>query len=97
MSFRSAQILTQHCRGENAAITQLLMKLHDAHEVSPHLLDRAQIFATMASQAICSDYKTLHAIVTRHEAFIRKRWLKKTPAQRRIILLDAWRDMPEEH
>lgn len=61
------------------------------------MLDRAQIFATLASRAICDDYATLHAIVTRHEALIRKRWLKKTPAQRRIVLLDAWYGMPEEH
>ena len=86
-----------NCTSENAAIRQLLSTLHDAHELSPYLLDRAQVFGTLASRAIGSDYKTLNAIVTRHEALIRKRWLKKVPAQRRIVLLDAWRGMPEQH
>lgn len=53
--------------------------------------------AAELGKSICEDYGTLSNILMRHEALIRKRWLKKTTAQRREVLLEAWPNMPEEH
>ncbi|KAI7773168.1 hypothetical protein LA080_011723 [Diaporthe eres] len=39
----------------------------------------------------------LRAILERHEAAIQKRWLKKTNAQRRAMLLKVWPKMALEH
>lgn len=40
---------------------------------------------------------TLPQTVTRHEATVQKRWLKKTRRQRLSILLDAWPAMAAVH
>jgi hypothetical protein len=53
--------------------------------------------ATSRSAKVYNSYKTLHAILQRHEATIRKRWLKKTRPQRLKILLNAWPNMPTMH
>ncbi|KAJ5736304.1 uncharacterized protein N7483_001429 [Penicillium malachiteum] len=49
------------------------------------------------SDNIFTRYETLNTILQRHEATIRKRWLKKTHKQRLKILLHAWPDMPTMH
>ncbi|KAJ5725632.1 uncharacterized protein N7483_006989 [Penicillium malachiteum] len=53
--------------------------------------------ASSRVEKIFINYKTLHEIVTRHEDPIRKRWSKKTRAQRLKILLSAWPNMPSMH
>ncbi len=53
--------------------------------------------AGVLGESICADYGTLNNIVTRHETTIRARWLKKSVAQRRQILLEAWPEMPDNH
>jgi hypothetical protein len=50
--------------------------------------------ATARSAKIFTSYEMLHEIIQRHEATIRKRWLKKTRPQRLKILLNAWPNMP---
>ncbi|KAJ5728298.1 hypothetical protein N7493_004628 [Penicillium malachiteum] len=49
------------------------------------------------SENIFTRYETLNMILQRHEATIRKRWLKKTQKQRLKILLHAWPNMPTMH
>ncbi|KAF2143937.1 uncharacterized protein K452DRAFT_285979 [Aplosporella prunicola CBS 121167] len=46
---------------------------------------------------IYEHWSPLNQILQRHEATIRKRWLKKTREQRRKILLTAWPSMPPMH
>jgi hypothetical protein len=49
------------------------------------------------SNKILSDWATLQKILDRHEETLRKRWMKKSKAQRKMILLTAWSDMPSTH
>ncbi|KAJ5912994.1 hypothetical protein N7504_001877 [Penicillium tannophilum] len=53
--------------------------------------------AKVRSENIFTSYETLHEILKRHEASIRKRWVKRTRPQRLKILLSAWPNMPETH
>jgi hypothetical protein len=53
--------------------------------------------ASSLGSNICKDYKTLNATIVRHEALMRKRWLKKSAYQRRAVLLEAWPGMVESH
>lgn len=56
--------------------------------------------ATLArsfSVSIFKDWSRLNAILKRFETTIQKRWLKKSPKQRREVLLKAWPDMPTTH
>jgi hypothetical protein len=55
------------------------------------------IHASLLGDNIGKDYRTLNAIIVRHEALIRKRWLKKSARQRRDVLLQIWPDMTESH
>ncbi|KAK1147326.1 hypothetical protein N8T08_001403 [Aspergillus melleus] len=59
--------------------------------------DEVRREASARSDRIWVNFETLHRILQRHEAKIRKRWYKKNTAQRLAILLDAWPDMPEVH
>ncbi|KAI9663741.1 MAG: hypothetical protein M1821_007231 [Bathelium mastoideum] len=49
------------------------------------------------SSAIFESWSTLEAIIERHEATIRRRWLKKTREQRKKILLAVWPGMAAVH
>jgi hypothetical protein len=49
------------------------------------------------STAILSTWTTLQKILERHEETIRKRWVKKSKAQRKAILLTAWPNMSSTH
>lgn len=53
--------------------------------------------AASRSRSIYNSYYSLKAILKRHEATIRKRWLKKRRPQRLKILLNAWPNMPTVH
>jgi hypothetical protein len=49
------------------------------------------------AKQLFKDHETLSKILDRHETTIRKRWMKKSGSQRRMLLLDAWPDMPSQH
>ena len=49
------------------------------------------------STAILSNWTTLRKILDRYEELLRKRWMKKTKAQRKTILLAAWPNMLSAH
>jgi hypothetical protein len=49
------------------------------------------------SNTILSDWATLRKILDRHEETLRKRWMKKSRAQRKTVLLTAWPNMPPTH
>ncbi|KAK4110152.1 hypothetical protein N656DRAFT_838666 [Canariomyces notabilis] len=49
------------------------------------------------SRIIHKTFNSLHAIVTRHEETIQKRWLKKSGQQKRKILLECWPGMSAVH
>jgi hypothetical protein len=74
----------------------LLRKLYQ-NEVSAAIVEEIKHHADILGPAICGAYTTLHDIVIRHESTIRKRWAKKSVAQRREVLLAAWPDMPRKY
>ncbi|OCT46891.1 hypothetical protein CLCR_02288 [Cladophialophora carrionii] len=49
------------------------------------------------SKGIFSCWGALRDILACREELIRKRWMKKTREQRKLILLSAWPEMPERH
>ncbi|KAJ4991669.1 hypothetical protein SVAN01_02784 [Stagonosporopsis vannaccii] len=82
---------------ETMSLRELTARLHRNCKPTPTLINALAVHASALSQHICTDFKTLNSIVLRHEALIRQRWMKKTVAQRRKILLAAWPNMPKEH
>jgi hypothetical protein len=76
---------------------QLTKELQNNCTITPRTIDAIEHYAALFSKDICDQYRKLNDIVTRHELLIRKRWTKKSPAQRREILLAAWSDMPREY
>ena len=53
--------------------------------------------ATSHVHQIFRDYHALNGILVRFEDVIRKRWIKKTPDQRKKVLLTAWPNMSTTH
>jgi hypothetical protein len=53
--------------------------------------------ASLYAEQIFEDHNTLSRIVDRHEGTIRKRWMKKTSSQKKMLLLKAWPAMPTQH
>lgn len=53
--------------------------------------------ALALSTRIFSSWTTLRKILERHEATLRKRWLKKSREQRKKILLSVWPGMHQTH
>ncbi len=49
------------------------------------------------STKVLSHWTTLQNILKRHEEMLRKRWMKKSKAQRKMILLTAWPNMSSTH
>jgi hypothetical protein len=84
-------------RADKISLCELLLKLHRNDPVPPSLVTTIAKHAAILGESIINDYNTLKNIVLRHEALIRKRWLKKTTIQRRHILLAAWPNMSEMH
>ncbi|CAN9383366.1 unnamed protein product [Alternaria sp. RS040] len=82
---------------DDIKLDELLRKLHRNDSISPSLVTTIAKHASALSESICTDYHTLNAILLRNESMIRKRWIKKSVAQRRDILLEAWPNMPEMH
>ena len=58
---------------------------------------KAQNKASSLSKDLFAEWTTLEAILERHEAVIRRRWLKKSRDQRKRILLKAWPNMAAHH
>jgi len=90
-------LVTNSSSVDDVELDELLTKLHRNDPVSPSLVTTIAKHASSLGESICADYNTLNTILIRHEATIRKRWIKKSPAQRRDILLEAWPNMPEVH
>ena len=90
-------LFTKRPRCDDIELDKLLAKLHRNDPITPSLVTTIAIHASTLGESICTNYKTLNSIILRHEATIRKRWLKKSPAQRRDVLLTAWPNMPEMH
>jgi hypothetical protein len=64
-----------------------------ANDMSLTTIDAIEYHAAALGHSICENFATLRDFVARHEALIRKRWIKKSPLQRREVLLAAWPDM----
>ncbi|KAI4944559.1 hypothetical protein J4E91_008562 [Alternaria rosae] len=61
------------------------------------MIAQSQSHASALAENICSDYKILNDCMIRHEALIRKRWIKKSVAQRSEILRATWPTIAIEH
>ncbi|KAG4428513.1 hypothetical protein IFR05_016002 [Cadophora sp. M221] len=59
--------------------------------------EEARLEARTKATSILSNYHLLGQILDRHEAAIRKRWLKRTKKQQILILLQAWPNMAPSH
>jgi hypothetical protein len=81
----------------SAALRDLLHELHDVEIPTPAFIAKVEKHAAVASQCICTNCATLNITIIRYEALIRKRWMKKSPAARRELLLAVWPSMPEGH
>ncbi|CAA9958131.1 hypothetical protein PTMSG1_01704 [Pyrenophora teres f. maculata] len=79
------------------ALKLLLDEVHDAGPITPILMEKIKQHAALASQSIFDHYATLNGTVSCHEALIRRRWLRKSPSQRRHVLLGAWPEIVVEH
>jgi hypothetical protein len=53
--------------------------------------------ATKRSSCIFRDWERLHKVLTTHEDVLREHWVKKTPGQRKEVLLTAWPSMATMH
>jgi hypothetical protein len=60
-------------------------------------IEEVRTQAKELAKNIFQSWKFLFICVVAHEKTIRKRWLKKTKAQRRTILLKVWPDMSSTH
>ncbi|KAI8940775.1 hypothetical protein NX059_002041 [Plenodomus lindquistii] len=79
------------------SLQELLTILHRNDVVSPELVTTISRHASLLGTSIINDYKTLNGILLRFEGLIRKRWWKKTVAQRQDVLLQVWPNMPVRH
>ncbi|KAI4624857.1 uncharacterized protein J4E87_005338 [Alternaria ethzedia] len=61
------------------------------------MIAQSQSHASALAENICSDYKLLNNTMVRHEPLIRKRWSKKSVAQRSEILRAACPTIAMEH
>jgi hypothetical protein len=71
--------------------------LYRHNTYSTETVDAFERQAHVLSDRVCLRFATLQNVVTRHESVIRKRWIKKTVAERQNILLTAWQVMPKDH
>lgn len=53
--------------------------------------------ATERSRNIFTSFEEVRGILDRYEPMVRKRWMKKSTAQRKVALLEAWPGMAEGH
>ncbi|KAI4654619.1 uncharacterized protein J4E79_008493 [Alternaria viburni] len=82
---------------DTAKLNKHLKKLHDADTFPPVMIAQSQSHASALTENICSDYKLLNDTMIRHEPLIRKRWSKKSVAQRSEILRAAYPTIAMEH
>ncbi|KAI2629626.1 hypothetical protein GGR54DRAFT_585868 [Hypoxylon sp. NC1633] len=59
--------------------------------------DEVRERAQKMAQYIFDCWETLQLIITYHEEAIQKRWVQKSKAKRKAILLQAWPEMPLSH
>jgi hypothetical protein len=72
-------------------------ELYRHNTYSTETVDAIERQAQVLSKKVCLEFKALQKVVVRHESVIRKRWIKKTVAQRQDVLLKAWPGMPKDH
>ena len=79
------------------SLRTLLEDFHENVEDVPFPVVAAFKASDALGKAVYSNWRSLNAIVVRHEAEIRKRWTKKTIEKRRKVLLSAWPNMTALH
>ncbi|KAH6679841.1 hypothetical protein F5X68DRAFT_212236 [Plectosphaerella plurivora] len=70
---------------------------HNPKPKSAPTLEEAQAKRGELVPVLFEKWQNLRDIVERHEATMQNRWVRKSKAKRRAILLEAWPDMPKEH
>ena len=71
----------------------LQQKLLENDTVTHETVDAIEYHTARLGRGVNASYNTLNQILIRHELLIRKRWAKKSVAQRRRVLLAAWPDI----
>jgi len=69
----------------------------DLPVTEPLSLEQLGTLARGHSGDIFRFWVQLNTLLKRHEELVRKRWVKKTFAQRKIILSEAWPGIPATH
>jgi len=69
----------------------------DLPVTEPLSIEQLSALARDHSGHIFRCWVQLNTLLKRHEELVRKRWLKKTFAQRKIILSEAWPGIPATH
>jgi hypothetical protein len=83
-------------RGDDPELQLLMQRLYD-NDTDPAIYKAVSHHADSLGRSICYNFALLYSILDRHELLIRKRWNKKSSAQRRDVLLAAWPAMPREY
>ncbi|KAF2108679.1 hypothetical protein BDV96DRAFT_652617 [Lophiotrema nucula] len=81
----------------NITRAALLQKIFDEPERDPFLIQQISKTAKPLAELVMRSYFLLRGVLERHEATIRKRWVKKTARERRRLLQSIWPDIPTKH
>jgi hypothetical protein len=65
--------------------------------MSSSIIEAIKHYADVLGRSICESFSALDFVIQRQESLIRRRWNKKSQAQRREVLLTAWPGMPHEY
>ncbi|CAF9916959.1 MAG: hypothetical protein ALECFALPRED_010939 [Alectoria fallacina] len=105
MGINTDALMQQRTPEELAAIRKDPMSvIKDCLKDNPRLqryklatFDKFQPLVKERPESIFNHFLRLRAILGKHEPTLHKRWCKKSPEQRRKMLLSAWPDMAPNH
>ncbi|KAL5121695.1 hypothetical protein ACEQ8H_000382 [Pleosporales sp. CAS-2024a] len=75
----------------------LMKKLMANKKLSTSTINQIELHASLLGRRICESFTELNGILLRYESLIRKRWTKKSTAQRRDFLLTIHPNMPRKY
>lgn len=85
------------CKDPTIAIKEMVRDNPRLEKYKLTTFEHVQTLAKRRAESIFNNFLRLRAILGKHESLLQKRWCKKSPEQRRKILLSAWPDMASNH
>lgn len=76
---------------------EIVCALYGDHLIPDALVPEIKRNGFSLRKSICEDFRMLRDIVERHESLIKRRWSRKTRAQREQVLSEAWPGIPQVH